>query len=68
MIVASLYTLPLMVLKSSASASDADSVANITSAARQFFTRWNPTRGHVLVKPVQVNQVRKGLILMQGFG
>src|SRR5437763_15898427 len=37
--VASLYTLPLMVLKSSASASDADRTANIASVVAEYFTQ-----------------------------
>jgi len=37
-IVASLYTLPLVVLKSSASAIDTDSVAKIASVACQYVT------------------------------
>src|SRR5438552_3485 len=38
-IVASLYSLPLAVLKSLASAGDANSVAKISSAVCQYFTR-----------------------------
>jgi hypothetical protein len=37
--VASLYSLPVMVLKSSASASDADSAAKIDSAVFQYSTK-----------------------------
>ena len=39
LIVASLYTLPLMVLKSSASARDVDRTAKIASVVAQHFTR-----------------------------
>ena len=37
--VASLYTLPLVVLKSSESASDANRIAQTTTVVLQYFTR-----------------------------